>query len=107
MDTTAARAWTIGDVIDLERYPIAEPDATPARSLIQDCRSQLNARGACHLQGFMRPGAVEAVLREASTLEGLAHRTEATHNVYFSKAQPALAAGTQLVTMPALPIPAL
>ena len=92
MDTTAARAWAIGDVIDLGRYPIAEPDATPARSLIQHCRSQLKARGACQLQGFMRPEAVAAVLREASTREGLAHRTEATHNAYFSKDKPALAA---------------
>jgi alkylated DNA repair dioxygenase AlkB len=92
MDRTATRVWAIGDVIDLGRYPIAEPDAAQARSLIQDCRSQLKARGACQLEGFMRPQAVEAVLREASTLVGRAHRTEATHNVYFSKDQPALPA---------------
>ena len=92
METTAARAWAIGDVIDLGRYPIADPNATPARLLIQDCRSQLKARGACQLEGFMRPEAVEAVLREASTLEGLAHRTEATHNVYFAEDQPGLPA---------------
>jgi alkylated DNA repair dioxygenase AlkB len=92
MDTTEARAWAISDVIDLGRYPIADTGAAAARLLVQDCRSQLQARGACQLQGFMRLEAVQAVLREASALESLAHHTEATHNVYFAEDQPALAA---------------
>lgn len=92
METAAARVWAIGDIVDLGRYPIADLAAGPAQRLAGDCRRELAARGACQLPGFMRQEAVQAVLGEADALGHLAHRTEAAHNVYFTAAEPGLAA---------------
>ena len=93
MATAAARVWAIADIVDLGRYPIAHLAAARARRLVEDCRRELAARGACQLPGFMRPEAVQAVVDEAGALGHLAHRTEAAHNVYFTEAAPGLAAG--------------
>jgi hypothetical protein len=74
----------IADIVDFERYPIAEPGA-PGRLLAERCRAELAEDGACQLDGFMRPAAVQAVLGEAETLYGNAFRTDATHNAYFTE----------------------
>jgi hypothetical protein len=93
MAAAAARVWAIGDIVDLGRYPIAHLAAARARRLVEDCRRELAARGACQLPGFMRPEAVQAVVGEAGALGHLVHRTQAAHNVYFTEAEPGLAAG--------------
>jgi len=93
METAAARVWAIGDIVDLDRYPIADLAAARARRLVGDCRRELAARGACQLPGFMRQEAVQAVLGEAGALGHLVHRTEAAHNVYFTEGEPGRAAG--------------
>ena len=92
METAAARVWAIGDIVDLDRYPIADLAAARARRLVGDCRRELAARGACQLPGFMRQEAVQAVLGEAGALGHLVHRTEAAHNVYFTEGEPGRAA---------------
>ena len=40
--------------IDLERYPIDEPDSSRYVSLVDDCRSQMQDLGCCVLEGFLR-----------------------------------------------------
>jgi hypothetical protein len=92
MKATAGRTWAIEEIVDLDRYPIAELSAAPARQLVQRCRSELRSRGACQLEGFMRPDAVQAVVADARLLEGLAHRMESTHNAYFENDDPGLPA---------------
>ena len=92
MAAAAARVWAIGDIADLDRYPIAHLAAAPAQRLIEGCRRELTARGACQLPGFMSQEAVQAVLGEADALGHLVHRTEAAHNVYFTVGEPGLAA---------------
>jgi hypothetical protein len=93
METAAARVWAIGDIVDLDRYPIARLAGIRARRLVEDCRRELTGRGACQLPGFMRQEAVQAVLGEAGALGHLAYRTEAAHNVYFTDGEPRRAAG--------------
>ena len=76
---------TLGaDAVDLERYPIADLDAPAGRDLVRRCREQLRARGACELEGFMRPEAVAGAVRGVAPLEAAAFRTETTHNLEFS-----------------------
>ena len=75
----------IAEIIDFDSYPIAEPGRSGSR-VVERCRADLGAHGACQLDGFMRPGAVRAVLEEAERLSGQAFRTDATHNVYFTEA---------------------
>jgi hypothetical protein len=92
METTAGRRWAIEEIVDLDRYPIASPEPNAAQHLVQRCRAELRAQGACQLEGFMRPDAVQAVLADALASERLAHRTEATHNAYFVDDDPELPA---------------
>lgn len=91
METTG-RTWAVEDIVDLDRYPIVPPDGDGAQNLVHRCRAELRAQGACQLEGFMRPDAVQAVLAEARVAEGFAHNTEATHNAYFEDDDPTLPA---------------
>lgn len=64
------------NLIDLARYPVHDPDAAPARRVAAEGRAQLAATGLCLLPGFLAPGALAAVTREARALEREAFRTE-------------------------------
>jgi 2OG-Fe(II) oxygenase superfamily len=74
----------IAEIIDFDRYPMGEPGRSGSQ-VVERCRADLRAYGASQLDGFMRPGAVRAVLEEAERLSGQAFRTDATHNVYFTE----------------------
>ncbi len=76
-------ATAIGDLVDLERYPIHELDGAAGRQLVASCRSDLDARGACQLEGFIQAAAIERLAAEADDLKGVSFRNEAIHNVYF------------------------
>jgi hypothetical protein len=69
----------IADVVDLERYPVAELDGR----LVEECRETLRAQGALKLDGFIRPEAVEKMVAEARGLAGLGYPNDAAHNAYF------------------------
>lgn len=75
MATAAERVWAIGDIVDLDRDPIAHLAGSRARRLVERCPRELAARGACQLPGFMREEAVQAVVGEAAALGHLAHRS--------------------------------
>src|SRR6516225_1526818 len=67
----------ISEIIDFERYPIGELDASGSRS-VGRCRAELAEDGACQLDGFIRPVAAQVVLEEAEMLSGKAFRADAT-----------------------------
>ncbi|MCV7421824.1 hypothetical protein H7K45_14845 [Mycobacterium yunnanensis] len=79
------RTVALGDVIDLERYPVDGSDAPRRRALVEYCRAALAFEGACQLPGFLRPGAVEALVAEALEKRDRSHRTDDVHNVYFER----------------------
>jgi hypothetical protein len=74
----------IAEIIDFRKYPVGEL-AGPGGRVVEQCRAELAEDGACQLDGFMRPAAIQAVLDEATSLSGRAFRTDATHNVYFTE----------------------
>jgi hypothetical protein len=78
------------DLIDTDRYPIDELDSDGGRALIDRCRRELAASGACQLEGFLSGSAVERLTHEALALGHLGVRKEGTHNVYFEDVDPAL-----------------
>ncbi len=78
--------WEIEQVVDLDRYPVADLDSAAAQRVVQRCRRELRATGATQLEGFVRPAAVEQILMDAAAGRPDAHRTESTHNVYFTSA---------------------
>ena len=73
----------IEDILDLERYPIGDLEGDTGQLLLDRCRRELRAEGACQLDRLVRPEAVRAMVEEAVWLSELAFRTEAVHNVYF------------------------
>lgn len=73
----------INEVVDTDRYPIDDLDSEAGRALIERCRADLAATGACQLDGFLRAGAVERLTQEALALSDQGFPNEAVHNVYF------------------------
>lgn len=74
----------LGDVIDLDRYPIDRPESTEAASLIAACRRQLAADGVCSLPGFLRSDAIATTIDTGDRLRPGAWHADQTHNVYFT-----------------------
>lgn len=74
---------TFIDLIDLERYPIANLGIEAAQALIAECQAQLKTRGVCSLVGFVKPEAVTALAAEMMALLPQAFHNLQEHNVYF------------------------
>ena len=73
----------IGDLVDLDRYPIHELQRSSAQELVETCRAGLREEGAVRLDGFVRTEAVDRMAAEAAALAPLGYPNDATHNCYF------------------------
>jgi hypothetical protein len=73
----------VRELVDTDRYPIDDLESDAGRALIARCRADLAATGACQLDGFLRPVAVERLSDEAAALSDQGFPNEAIHNVYF------------------------
>jgi hypothetical protein len=69
--------------IDLDRHPIDALDAPPGRALVDRCREQLRASGACELEGFLRPEAAMRLAAETEERAALAHRHRGRSTPYL------------------------
>jgi hypothetical protein len=63
-------------IVDLERYPIADLRRPEAQSLIEACRAQMSENGLCLLPNFVREEALAQMVEEAKRLLPSAHQTE-------------------------------
>ena len=68
----------ISEIIDFERDPIGELDASGSRA-VGRCRAELAEDGACQLDGFIRPVAATRCSKRRKCLSGKAFRTDATN----------------------------
>jgi hypothetical protein len=59
---------TIADIVDLDRYPIADLAAPEAQALVAEAKAKLADPGYFTMPGFIRAEVVEAVAAEAGTL---------------------------------------
>ena len=80
----------IAAIIDLERYPIDRPRSPAFDALVTRCLDELSQDGCCVLEGFIRPGSVARMVREATSLAPLAHRSTERHTPYFTPDKPGL-----------------
>lgn len=64
------------EIVDLGRYPIADPESPEARSLVAACRAQLAESSLCLLLDFVTADALAAMTAEAEGLLPQAHHTE-------------------------------
>ena len=63
-------------LIDLERYPVTDPDAPAARRVIEAGRRSLAERGVVSLPGFVHDDAIRALAAETGELAPKAHRED-------------------------------
>ena len=65
--------FTLGDIVDLERYPIADLDTPEGRRTVRECRAQFDDAVSCHLPGFVRESALKQILRDVGRVSHLQH----------------------------------
>jgi hypothetical protein len=70
-------------LIDLDAYPVHDLHGASARALIERCRGQLRADGACELPGFVTPQAIARMVRESDALVPVAHHAAGPITIYL------------------------
>jgi hypothetical protein len=83
MPVETASAGLGGALVDLNRFPIDDPNSPTCRRLIDDCRAQLRETGSAMLPGFVRPEAVARMAAEMQPLADRAYFCDGHHNAYL------------------------
>ncbi len=81
-------------LIDVTRYPLDDDLGEGRQALVAQCRRDLESQGSFSLDGFLRPEALAACVRQVAPLmarESFHHCQ--THNIYFAKEAPSLPQG--------------
>ena len=89
----ATSVTDITELVDLDRYPIHDPDAPKAKMLFTAWANELELTGACNLQGFLTKKGARLLASEATSLQSVAyHRTWTTNFLFQSEAESSLPA---------------
>ena len=78
------------DFIDLDRYPLGEPDSPAFGRLVAGTRAQLAGDGCAVLRAFIRPDGIAGLVAEADRVAPNGHRTFNRTNAYFTQDRPDL-----------------
>ena len=70
-------------LVDLERYPLLNPESGAYRAAAGEARRQLKASGAAELPGFLSPAGVDALTRDADALAPRAHLSGGQGTAYL------------------------
>ena len=76
---------SVADLVDLERYPVHDLESSEGVRLVESCRAELRRAGACKLDGFLRPEAVERMAADGAELTAQGFPNDDVHNVYFTE----------------------
>ncbi len=77
------------EILDLERYPLDQPQSAAYSALVLRCRADLEAYGMFNLEGFMKEQPIAETLELAMPkFDTEAFRHERKHNIYFKKVIP-------------------
>ncbi|MFT7475293.1 MAG: hypothetical protein ACI81L_002231 [Verrucomicrobiales bacterium] len=79
-------------IVDLDTYPIHRMESSDRADLVAETRTQMDAHGCCRISDFIRPEAIDAMLREAVDLRPKTFWAEQSHNPYASPADDSLPA---------------
>ena len=78
-------------LIDLNRYPLDQPESAAWQTLVADCRDKLARDGLFNLPGLLREGAITGAVQELQPeIETAAFVHEREHTIYFRKSLPGL-----------------
>ncbi len=79
---TLAAARRLGDLVNLERYPIGDLASAEGRALVDKARRDLAATGCASFPCFLAPAALADAVEEATAAAPSAFATDDTHNAY-------------------------
>lgn len=86
-----ADAFSVAEgLIDLDRYPIHQPQGEAGRALIGDLRARLERDGCAVIKGFVRPQGLAQLVAEADRASVNGHKSHSRTNAYFTQDDPAL-----------------
>ena len=74
----------VRDYVDLERYPIDQPDCDEYAGLVKDIQSDLARDGCAVLKRFIRADRIAELVAEADRTAPAAHKSFNRTNAYFS-----------------------
>ena len=80
------------DLVDLDRYPLHEPEGAAYRELVRAGQKRLGEDGALALPGFVTRAAAQVMVREAEALLPEAYYCAQDHNPYLIADDPDLPA---------------
>ena len=78
------------DLVDLDRYPIADLDHGAGADFLAQCQDMMDTNGWCNLDGFIRADALDQLNREANTLLPTAEVLHVKRNIYQGAIDPTL-----------------
>ncbi len=88
------------DIIDLDTYPLDQPDGAACAGLVARAQDDLARDGMFNLAGFLRPLPLAADVARLTPLFGTEAFTHSRrHNIYFRKEVPGLAADHPALAM--------
>lgn len=71
------------DWVDLERYPLLDPNSSRMGQVLAEARRGLAEIGAAEIPGFLHAQGLSALRRDAETLASLAYRSEGYGTAYL------------------------
>ncbi len=78
-------------LLDLETYPLDQPDSPEYGALVAQCQTELAAEGMFNLPGFFKPGVAQAAADAAKpAMDTSSFRHARRHNVYFRDEMPGI-----------------
>jgi hypothetical protein len=77
------RSWNPHELVDLDAYPLLDPDSPTRKAVIERAREQLDAIGAAELPGFLSPAGLAAALSDAIAVEPRSHRSGGPSTAYL------------------------
>jgi len=94
--SVGGKAGGIGDIVDLERYPIQDLDSTAGKALVARCRQAFADDVSCALPGFIRASAVDALVADVESRENRAFLSSRYRSAYgFYKPKHGLTSGAR------------
>lgn len=74
----------MNNLVNLNRYPIADPDSAQGIAFAQQCRQDYLVNGLCVLPEFILPEALGNLAEEANDIADQAYFCDSTHNAYLT-----------------------
>ena len=83
-------AVTLGDIVDLARYPITDRSSPAYRALVTDSQSLLGQEGVAIFPGFVRNEPIATMADQTLALHPRMFHFRENHTVYFKPQEPSV-----------------